>query len=445
MPISPSFLEALAEKTLGFFSADEAEVRLVGGEDLVLRSANNDISSNGLVGSLSAHLTASFGKRSATISLNQTDEASLRAAVAKVEAMARLAPENPEHLPPVEPASSYERPPTWSEDTASMDPASALARVRPVLEAARRAKLETASFFERSVEHSVYANSRGVLVGHRGTSLGFSITARTAEGRGSGWASLQANDLADFDLEPVGDRALAKAAASRNAAARPAGRTTVVLEPAAARDLLGLLLWGLDRRDFDEGRSFLKGWVEPGEDPVGRLLFDERVTLLSDPMDSRAPCEAQQSGQARRRTLWIEKGVLRTLPVERYWAGKKGIPPQPWPGNLLFPGEGHSLDDLIARVEDGVLVSRLWYLRLVSPETLLYTGLTRDGTFAIRDGKIAGPVNNFRFNESPAKLLKNLLGSGVPERVLGSESSMPILAPPLLVRDFNLSSVSDAS
>ena len=133
------------------------------------------------------------------------------------------------------------------------------------------------------------------------------------------------------------------------------------------------------------------------------------------------------------------------MPVGRFWAQQQGIAPQPWPGNLIMPGDGKSLDELIAGVEDGVLITRLWYLRMVQPESLLYTGLTRDGTFAIKDGNIAGPVKNFRFNETPVNVLKNLVASGAPERVLGSESQMPMYVPPLVVGNFNLSSVSDAS
>ena len=129
------------------------------------------------------------------------------------------------------------------------------------------------------------------------------------------------------------------------------------------------------------------------------------------------------------------------MPVGRFWAQQQGIAPQPWPGNLIMPGDGKSLDELIAGVEDGVLITRLWYLRMVQPESLLYTGLTRDGTFAIKDGKIAGPVKNFRFNETPVNVLKNLVASGAPERVLGSESQMPMYVPPLVVGNFNLSSV----
>jgi predicted Zn-dependent protease len=145
------------------------------------------------------------------------------------------------------------------------------------------------------------------------------------------------------------------------------------------------------------------------------------------------------------RTPWIEDGVLKHLAADRFWARNRGVFPQPGPGNLVMPGDGTPLETLIAGVNDGVLVTRLWYLRLVRPESLLYTGLTRDGTFAIRGGELAGPVKNFRFNETPANVLRHLVASGIPERVLGSESELPAHVPPLVVEDFHLSSVSDAS
>ncbi len=444
MQLSPEDNATICEKILKWTEADSAEVSLGDAENLYLRSANNDLTSNGLVSGVDVGISVSFGKRSASISVNQTSEAALREALKKVEAMARLAPEDPEHLPPVEPGR-YLEPLTWSDATAAWTPGEALEQLRPVIEASRRAKVDGASYLERRVSRSTYANSRGVLLAQGFTTVNFSITARSAEGRGSGWASTQVTEVGELDLEPVGATAIAKALESRNAKPHPAGRTTVVLEAAAAREILNLLSWGLDRRDFDEGRSFLNGLATQEGQVLDQTLFNPKVTLLSDPRSSAAPGPVHQSGQVLTATTWIEKGVLKTLPVSRYWAQQKKIVPQPWPSNLIFPGEGKSRDELIAAVEDGILITRFWYLRLVQPQTLLYTGLTRDGTFAIRDGKIVGPVNNFRFNESPVTVLKNLVATGTPERVLGSESGMPVLAPMMVVRDFNLSSVSDAS
>lgn len=436
--------ESLCEKILGLVKADNAELWVRDSKDLQLRSANNDITSNGLVDRVRISLSVSYGKRSASISVNQIDDQTLREAVEKVQAMAKLAPEDPEFLPPVEPAG-YAEPLTFSEATAAMTPAEALARVRPVIEQSRAAGVESAGYLERSVNGSSLANSRGLFVFQRETRIGYSVTARTIEGGGSGWASTQVTDVGELDLAPVGLRAIEKALASRNPKERAPGRTTVVLEPAAVRDLLGLLAWSLDRRDFDEGRSFLNGLAGDGEEPVGKALFGTKATLISDPLFPQAPCETHSHGLPLTRTPWIENGILKNLSVGRYWGRKLGIAPQPGPGNLIMPGEGRSLDELIGQVADGVLITRLWYLRMVQPQTLLYTGLTRDGTFAIKDGALAGPVKNFRFNESPVKVLQNLVASGRPVRVLGSESSLPVHAPPLVVDDFNLSSVSDAS
>ena len=436
--------ESLCEKILGLVSADDAEVWVSDSEDLQLRYANNDLTSNGFVTRSNLSLSVSYGKRSASITLNQFDDSALEAAVKKVQAMAKLAPEDPEHLPPVEPAT-FADPLTFSEATAAMTPEEGLAHVRPVIEQARTAKVDSAGYLERSVSSFALANSRGLFAHQRSTDVGFSLTARTSEGGGSGWASTQVTDAGELVLDPVGARAIEKALASQNPKERSPGRTTVVLEPAAVRDLLGLLSWSLDRRGFDEGRSFLNGLVKEGTDPIGQALFGEKANLISDPLFRPAPCSTHSGGLPRERKTWIENGVLKNLSVGRFWAQKQGIAPQPGPGNLIMPGEGKSLEELIGEVEDGVLITRLWYLRMVQPQTLLYTGLTRDGTFAIKDGKMAHPVKNFRFNESPVNVLKNLVTSGIPTRTLGSESARPTHAPALLVKDFNLSSISDAS
>lgn len=443
MSLNKEQIESLAEKVLGMVEADSASIWITDSEDLQIRYANNDITSNGLVDRVGINLTVSYGKRSASIDINQTDDSTLKEAVSKVQAMAKLAPEDPEHMPPVGP-TDYLEPITFSEATAAMNPEEALAHVRPVIEAARAKGVDTAGYLERSVGSGTLVTSNGAFSHQPATDVGFSLTARTAKGKGSGWASTQVTDVGELDLAPVGERAIRKALDSRNAEERGAGRTTVVLEAAAVRDILSLLNWSLDRRAFDEGRSFLNGMVDDGESPVGKKLFGD-ATLLSDPLYEPAPCSTQQSGLRRERTPWIENGVLKNLSVGRFWAQKQDLDPQPHGGNLILPGDDLPTEELVKKVEDGVLITRLWYLRMVQPQTLLYTGLTRDGTFAIKNGEIAGPVNNFRFNESPVNVLKNIVASGKQERVLGSEGSMPVHAPPLLVNEFNLSSVSEAS
>ena len=444
MGLTPAAARTLCDRILSRVAADSATVQVADAGDQHLRFANNDITSSGLTDQIEVTLTVGYGRRSATAATTATSEPALVGLVEQAQALAKLAPEDPEHMPPVEPTRFAESI-AWSDRTANAAPEDAVGWIRPVIEQARAAGVDAAGYLHRSVGGLALANSSGLFVQQRATAVGFSLTARTTDGRGSGWASTQITDVSALDLAAVGGQAIAKALASRNPVARAPGRTTVVLEAAAVRDLVGWLLWRLDRRSFDEGRSFLNGLVEQGRDPLGAALFGGNVTLLSDPLDPAAPCATHADGLPLTRTPWIERGVLTTLAVGRYWAEKQGIPPQPTPGNLLMPGEGKSLDELVGLVDDGILITRIWYLRELEPEALLVTGLTRDGTFAIKQGRLAGPVQNFRFNESPVNILRRIVASGIPSRVLGSESDFPAHVPPLVVADFNLSSVSDAS
>ena len=116
----------------------------------------------------------------------------------------------------------------------------------------------------------------------------------------------------------------------------------------------------------------------------------------------------------------------------------------PFPANGIMEGTDRSTEDLIASTERGILVSRTWYIRMVDPQTLLLTGLTRDGTFFIEKGKIAYPVKNLRFNESPVSLLNNIEALAKPVRVQGPGGGGGVLVPPMKVRDFNFTSLSDA-
>ncbi|MCB1244410.1 MAG: TldD/PmbA family protein [Verrucomicrobiales bacterium] len=443
MDLTEDTARDLTRRLLDRVNADHATVEVGSAKDTNVRFANNEPTSNGAVTSLSISLSVSFGRRSASVGFDQTDDATLDDAVRRVEAMARLAPENPELLPPPGPAK-FDPAVCHANSTEQAGPEALAGWLKPAVARAREAGVNAAGYLDCSAGVSVLATSTGMFVFERYSDIGFSMTARTAEGKGSGWASLQATAAEGLDLEPVARRAIQKALDSRNPRPLEPGRRTVILEPAAVRDLISLLLWSLDRRDFDEGRSFLNPLVKDG-DPVGQALFGDKAVLWSDPLDLRAPCGTNAGGLPRRRTSWIESGVLKNLTVGRFWAKQKKVPPLPGPGNFFLEGEGRSMEELIASVDDGVLVTRLWYLRMVDPQTLLYTGLTRDGTFRIEKGQITGPVVNFRFNESTVNVLRNLLASGIPERVLGSEDTSPALVPALVVKDFNLSSVSEAS
>jgi len=214
----------------------------------------------------------------------------------------------------------------------------------------------------------------------------------------------------------------------------------------------------LQARAADEGRSLFS--KPGGGTQVGEKLFPEMVTLRSDPANklySSLPWAGgggffgggggggggAGSGLPVAPVTWIDRGRLTSLFYDRYWAAKTGKEPTPFPGFLVLDGGGKRLADLIASVERGLLVTRFWYIRPVNQRTGQLTGLTRDGLFLIENGKVTQPVVNFRFNESPVRMLQNIVAIGQPVRVRGGEGT-GMIAPALVVKEFPFTSVSDA-
>jgi predicted Zn-dependent protease len=232
--------------------------------------------------------------------------------------------------------------------------------------------------------------------------------------------------------------AIEKAVLSQKPRRLDPGKYTVILEPAAVSDMVTQVLGSFDARDAEEGRSLLtrKG----GGTRLGDKIFSEKITMRGDPYDVRHPgMPWNYDLLPARKMTWIDKGVVRNLGQTRFWAQKKNSEPTPDPGSdLIFEGEDNSIDDLIASTERGLLVTRFWYIRDVNPQTGQLTGLTRDGLFMVEKGKIAYPIMNLRWNESPANVLANVEMLSRPVLVGGN------VVPGMKARDFNFTSVSDA-
>jgi len=223
---------------------------------------------------------------------------------------------------------------------------------------------------------------------------------------------------------------------------REPGRYPVVLTAQAVADLMGFVVQALAARPAYEGRGVFS--ARGGGTQVGETLFDERIHLWSDPADAANPAEPfDDEGRAQEKVDWIEDGVLRALHAGRYWADAKGIEPRPRPSSLHLDGGTEDLEALVAGVDRAVLVSRFWYTRMLDPQQLRITGLTRDGTFWVEKGKIVEPIRNFRFNDSPLTLLKDVVALGRPERA-GLSTGRVIVVPPMVVSAFEFSSLSDA-
>lgn len=437
MPIlSKDDARALTEKVLGFSQADDCIVNLGGSESGNVRYARNTVTTSGAETNISLGVTSAFGKKTGTATINELDDASLEKVVRRSEELAQLAPENPEYVPPLEP-QEYAETPTYVEATAGVDPAYRARVAADSIEPASAEDITAAGFFENSDGFSSIANSKGLFAYQRSTDVDFSVTMRTSDGTGSGYVTRDYNDVGKFDSARASQIALDKAIQSRSPRAIEPGKYTVILEPTAGIDLLENMMYNMDARSADEGRSFLS--KAEGQTKVGEKIVGDAVTIYSDPTNPQVPAAAWAGdGRPRERTVWIEDGVVQNVFYTRFWAQKQGVQATPSPGNFIMEGGDASIEEMIADTRRGILVTRLWYIRTVDPQTLLYTGLTRDGTFFIENGEIRYPVKNFRFNESPVIMLNNVEALGAPQRQSGS------LVPPMKIRDFTFTSLSDA-
>ena len=437
--------QALLKRVLAFSKAETCEVNLNGATTGNVRYARNSVSTAGLVDNMQLAVQSSYGLKVGTATINEFDDASLEKVVRRAEELAKLAPENPEFMPPLGP-QTYAESKAWFDDTAKIDADFRAQVASSSIEPAKAQKSVAAGYYEHSAGFSAMANSKGLFAYHPSTNVNFSVTMRTDDGTGSSWVGLDQNDVRKLDHVAGSRGALDRALRSREARAIEPGKYTVILEPSASIDLLNNMFFGMDRRQADEGRSFMS--KKGGGNRVGEKMFDERVTLYSDPSHPEVPSSPWDGdGLPRERTVWVEKGVMKNLFVSRYWAKEKGLQPIPFPANGIMEGGTASTEELIASTERGILVSRTWYIRVVDPQTVLLTGLTRDGTFMIENGKVTFPIKNMRFNESPIIMLNNLEALGRPLRVQGGDGdggSGGVLVPPMKIRDFTFTSLSDA-
>ncbi len=316
--------------------------------------------------------------------------------------------------------------------------------VNPVLQQAEEKKIQASGFLDIGTDFSCFANSAGLFAYDQESEVLHTVTVRTPDGTGSGWSGVTHCDFSKVDVAGMGATAIDKAVRSQNPVRLPPGKYQVILDPSCVFDLMSWMIGYFDQRSADEGRSFAT--KKGGGSRLGEHLFGKNVTLYSDPNDPLVPGSPySDDGQPALKTNWIENGVLKNLQCSRYWAKKMKLSPVPSPTSLTLVGGTATTDDLIKQVKRGLLITRFWYIREVDPQTVLLTGLTRDGVFLIEDGTITKPACNFRFNESPVAMLNKVIAMGPSVRAYGEESiGLPVAVPQMLVDDFTLSSVSDA-
>jgi predicted Zn-dependent protease len=437
--------QAIVEKAVKMSKADEINVQVNSNYAGNVRFAANQMSTSGGISDAQVAVQSSFGPKHAVVTSNDLSDESIRRCVEQSERLARLAPDDPEAMPELGP-QTYDTVDAFFEATAHLSPADRAKAALAALEVARaQPDLRAAGYLQSGLNAGAIGNQKGLFAYHRNTSNNYTLTVRTSDGTGSGWAGADHPDFSQIDVQRLATRATEKARLSRNPVAIEPGRYTVILEPQAVGDLVQLVGNYIAARQADEGRSPFVKQGAGGGNKIGEKIVDERVTIISDPRDPQLLGQPfDGDGLPIGRQVWIENGVLKQLYYSRFWAKKQGKPATGAPTTIKMLGGTASIDDLIKSTQRGVLVTRLWYLREVDPRTILYTGLTRDGTFLVEDGKITKSLRNFRFNESPLFMLNNLDTLGVAERLAGTEQGGDIVMPALKAKDFNFTSLSEA-
>jgi predicted Zn-dependent protease len=432
-------LERVAEKILKLSDADETEVDVGATTDALTRFANNTIHQNVAEHSLGISVRAVVDGRTARATTNKTDDESLARTVAAAVTLARNQPKT--DLLPLIGKQKYQKVSRFFSSTAGTSPEERARAVTRVCKMATKAKQTAAGIFSSGESRSVMANSRGLVAYDEQTRAEFSVTI--LEPTSSGWAKANSPDLSRIDPTALAKSASEKSAASRKPGEAAPGTWTVILEPAAVLDLVGFLFYDFAGTSVADQRSCFNK-------RMGKRVMGENITLHDDvchALQSGAPFDGE--GIPRQKVLLVDKGVPSNLVYARATAKKMKAKPTGHgfslpndygeaPMNLVFAGGNSSVDEMVRSTERGVLVTRLWYIREVDPYEKVLTGMTRDGTFLVQNGRVAGGIRNFRFNQSILEMLSNVELLGPAVRAAGEES-FEMVVPPLKVRDFHFS------
>ena len=420
--------------------ADDAQVSLQSTVESHARFADNGITTSGRAEDVDITATVWIGGRRGATTGNDVSAEALKRLGEEAVQIARISPVQREYLPTLGPLD-YQPSKGFVASTADIDVNARAQALQAALGACRSAKVSGAGFHTARGTASAAATANGNRRYFQSTFADFSVTARSADGTGSGYYAGDHFDLARLDAKRIADEAVGKAVRSQQPKAIEPGVYPVILEPQAVSDLLGFLTGALDARNADEGRSAFS--ARDGKTRIGEQLFSERINLYSDPMHPEMPAvPSTNEGIPATRVSLIKGGGVENLIYSRYWAQQKKVQPTPGPVNYILESTGPaaSLDDMIKATPRGLLISRFWYVRLVDPRTIVVTGLTRDGLWWIDKGKISHPVRNLRFNQSVLAMLApwNVEAIGAPQRL------SPMMVPPLKLGSFTFTSISDA-
>lgn len=443
--LSPTLLSeeralSLIESIIAQSQSDGVFVSLQAGESALSRFSENQIGQNVAKNHFKLKITSHFGKRTASSSTTESDPEALRETLRRSEELARFAPEDPEWMPLLSPQTYDERIPAFDEGTANLSPRERGELVNRVCTLARNDNMEGSGALSTDIKIAAIGNSTGLRACDRATEADFSFTVRG--NNGSSWSNETAFAIADIPLTATAKTTLDLAKQAQNPQDISPGIYPVIFSPSAFANLLGWTIWNMDARAADEGRSFMSRTDETGQligNRVGESLFSPLLKIRRDPAHPLLQSSTFfDDGLPKTALEIIRQGIPQTLAYSRYWGQKK----ERSPTGSLFPfvmeGSDRSLKDLIATTERGLFINRVWYIGYVNPPTLEMTGMTRDGTFWIENGKISHPVKNLRFNQSFPDMLRDIDDLTSVRRCGGS------VVPGVRVKAFNFSSITES-
>ncbi|HET9096915.1 MAG TPA: TldD/PmbA family protein [Candidatus Baltobacteraceae bacterium] len=433
--------EALAARVLALSNADETEVMVWSGNDALTRFTHNMVHQNVAVADVSVRVRAIMGKRTGVATTNVLDQAALRETVSRAIEMANLAPEDPD-LPRLPAGGAVESPEgAYIEGTANATPQTRAHMCDAIFKTAEEHDYWCAGFATTSTSGVTVVNSSGARASFDGTDSGVNVKMNAADS--TGFAEGYDNDVTRLDAHVIGSASARKARESAHPRGVSPGEWTVILEPAAFGELFSYLVDHFSAQAFDEGSSFLS-------DGLDKAYLGDNVTIADDyahPLNPGMPFDFE--GQPTQRLTLLENGVAKNIVTDSYWASKLRRPNTghalpmpnaygPQPGHVVVSPGSKPAAQLIAETKHGLLITRFWYIRTVDQKKAIVTGMTRDGTFLIENGEIAGGVRNMRFNQSIIEALRRCEFANALHRTGGYSYSLVV--PTVKIEGFTFSS-----
>lgn len=426
---------SIIEKVLKLSDAEETSAVITGSYKASTRFADNAITQNITTNNYSLKVSCAYGQKVGHATTNELIDGALQGVVKRAQDIALVVPPDPEHMPLLtfDEAEKYHQLEPYFEDTKKFSPSDKARIISAQAEKCQKKNIRLSGAFSNGSSFTAFGNSKGLMGCYKSTSFEMHVTCLTPTS--SGWAEQIGEDISKAGFSSVVERAFNIAEKSKNPHDFEPRKCTIIMHPAAVAELFTFLFWeGFDAKATDEERTFLRG-------KFGTKIGGENITIRSDPADLRCPTISfQQDGLVAPTLKWIDNGVVQNLCYSRFWSKKKGKKPTGFPTNIIVDGGDASVEEMIKTTDLGVLVTRFWYIRFVDPMVPSVTGMTRDGTFLIEDGKVTKAMKNMRFNENIVDVLNRVEVLSVPER---TGEYIPVLAPALKVRDFNFTSATD--